>query len=150
MDISIHALLAESDLAAVIGGRTNNISIHALLAESDGNLLLSMMMARFKISIHALLAESDIGPVSFFNTFFKISIHALLAESDDAETNAAADAQEFLSTLSLRRATALGVCYRPYCGISIHALLAESDGLCHCLAPPRNISIHALLAESDP
>ena len=56
--ISIHALLAESDfiggqqlvalvflstlslrratLAAVIGGRTNNISIHALLAESDG------------------------------------------------------------------------------------------------------------------
>ena len=35
MDISIHALLAESD---IIGGTGNNairISIHALLAESD-------------------------------------------------------------------------------------------------------------------
>ena len=37
--------------------------------------------------------------------------------------------EKFLSTLSLRRATALGVRDRPYCGISIHALLAESDVL---------------------
>ena len=56
-----------------------------------------------------------------------ISIHALLAESDVVTIPGKALAGLFLSTLSLRRATAtLGAkkyCYR----ISIHALLAESD-----------------------
>ena len=56
----------------------------------------------------------------------------------------------FLSTLSLRRATANR--HRPgaYKAISIHALLAESDA---GRLPSRRgiaISIHALLAESDP
>ena len=59
----------------------------------------------------------------------KISIHALLAESDLANTCAKTDINGFLSTLSLRRATA---CIRPKAkavGISIHALLAESDSV---------------------
>ena len=34
--------------------------------------------------------------------------------------------------------------------ISIHALLAESDRRCSCCPPLSTISIHALLAESDP
>ena len=79
----------------------------------------------------------------------------------------------FLSTLSLRRATAGAYCGwrrpahfypRSPCGerrqscrpdrpagpISIHALLAESDAF-ECKSPAvNNISIHALLAESDP
>ena len=55
----------------------------------------------------------------------------------------------FLSTLSLRRATFLPRFPDIIIVISIHALLAESD-----LAPKENtaqkaISIHALLAESD-
>ena len=33
--ISIHALLAESDLRVVDGSKSSIISIHALLAESD-------------------------------------------------------------------------------------------------------------------
>ena len=39
------------------------------------------------------------------NTVVKISIHALLAESDDKPTQTAPAAVQFLSTLSLRRAT---------------------------------------------
>ena len=45
------------------------------------------------------------GPVSFFNSFPKISIHALLAESDPSARVLRKAAKEFLSTLSLRRAT---------------------------------------------
>ena len=59
---------------------------------------------RNAISIHALLAESD------FEKFegviaTKISIHALLAESDTVVYNIVLMPREFLSTLSLRRAT---------------------------------------------
>ena len=100
--ISIHALLAESDVntsfaLSALGdfyprspcgerhGRVNLfrfegvISIHALLAESD---LVSMLNSpNSQISIHALLAESDTGK-SQVDTTGTISIHALLAESD--------------------------------------------------------------------
>ena len=58
--------------------------------------------------------------------------------------------EEFLSTLSLRRATHLPGNEWDHIPISIHALLAESDscpaGRC---THPAGISIHALLAESD-
>ena len=55
----------------------------------------------------------------------------------------------FLSTLSLRRATQQDGHQHAGYPISIHALLAESDWLrCWQLAA-RDISIHALLAESD-
>ena len=78
------------------------ISIHALLAESDGDRAQPIL--HFDISIHALLAESDTritalfdSPLKFLSTLslrratsdrqrgpqhFGISIHALLAESD--------------------------------------------------------------------
>ena len=56
------------------------ISIHALLAESD-LLEQSASYNAYMISIHALLAESDTTTgILGFNPF--ISIHALLAESD--------------------------------------------------------------------
>ena len=80
-----------------------NISIHALLAESD-TLLWRRQKLKISISIHALLAESDcvgVGDthlrVKFLSTLSLrratmqdiptdlwqiISIHALLAESD--------------------------------------------------------------------
>ena len=80
VDISIHALLAESDGAVVDVIAEVGISIHALLAESDVtgtakcfalNAFLSTLSLRratkilddvtieYQISIHALLAESD-------------------------------------------------------------------------------------------
>ena len=84
--ISIHALLAESDIRGAAPPRPPKISIHALLAESDGIGLVFLWWG-VRISIHALLAESDIG------TLRTVSVR-----------------KTFLSTLSLRRATSL-VCY---------------------------------------
>ena len=57
---------------------------------------------------------------------------------------------EFLSTLSLRRATLRNTAHRPAPSISIHALLTESDSMALGLADAALISIHALLTESDP
>ena len=57
------------------------------------------------ISIHALLAESDLSS-SFLDIDYYISIHALLAESDLDLTLHERRRIVFLSTLSLRRATA--------------------------------------------
>ena len=131
VNISIHALLAESDKAYIFSTAYIYISIHALLAESDFDIaqlraslpkFLSTLSLRratrlsagtpseSQISIHALLAESDCNmPLSFL--FQEISIHALLAESDrkPAPRNAVR------------------------CRISIHALLAESDHFSHKL-----------------
>ena len=58
-DISIHALLAESDVGGrVLFSTPGHISIHALLAESDPHIH-NTSHGRRGISIHALLAESD-------------------------------------------------------------------------------------------
>ena len=101
-----------------------------------------------------------------------ISIHALLAESDGLSMLYDTTALIFLSTLSLRRATATNGLTDTPPQISIHALLAESDHAkikstrqakhfyprSPCGERPREtisikpifgISIHALLAESD-
>ena len=101
------------------------ISIHALLAESDQTV--TKWASSAKISIHALLAESDKSSWSLTRLNRNISIHALLAESDGLGFCYHCDDVAFLSTLSLRRATAPN--RRPCrCNkISIHALLAESD-----------------------
>ena len=56
---------------------------------------------------------------------------------------------EFLSTLSLRRATNLMKADTCKHLISIHALLAESDSEINTRGSKKMISIHALLAESD-
>ena len=79
------------------------------------------------ISIHALLAESDNRYGRPIDVQLVISIHALLAESDERAEHHANSQQEFLSTLSLRRATRFNDDFSVDSGISIHALLAESD-----------------------
>ena len=105
--ISIHALLAESDLQRNQHQREQkDISIHALLAESDGHVQYCIR-AR-EISIHALLAESDSDQGASNQKARQISIHALLAESDVMDTLILANTMLFLSTLSLRRATNRG------------------------------------------
>ena len=67
-----------------------------------------------------------------------------------AEIRASSQQEKFLSTLSLRRATLTDDVSIGGKIISIHALLAESDHYdnynLHCV---EEISIHALLAESD-
>ena len=108
------------------GSKSSIISIHALLAESDGVTVLGIQH-RVGISIHALLAESDYVLV---NTFLEIF--------------------EFLSTLSLRRATSI----KPIFGkIDTNFYPRSPCGERPDIRPPNlssiSISIHALLAESD-
>ena len=125
--ISIHALLAESDHQVRCAGIQRVISIHALLAESDAPLITPItalidfyprspcgerqfpparLCHQVYISIHALLAESDLCFVRKNCRFLLISIHALLAESDLCHQVYKQPPAVFLSTLSLRRATA--------------------------------------------
>ena len=147
-DISIHALLAESDSSSAFCSHcVTSISIHALLAESDASCACWRQQSKHfyprspcgerptatagkggwtSISIHALLAESDVLDAVVF-PHRAISIHALLAESD---------------------VRAARLC--SFHAISIHALLAESDSRnSQNINREHNISIHALLAESD-
>ena len=101
------------------------ISIHALLAESDLFLRSDPMTRRY------FYPRSPCGERQrlevYKRRYLAISIHALLAESDLSSTDMRSHNRRFLSTLSLRRATQI----RPFrmfiITISIHALLAESD-----------------------
>ena len=129
-DISIHALLAESD-ATKHDQATNNqpISIHALLAESDDRTNFSSEVKPY------FYPRSPCGErrvhYDNYNLHCVISIHALLAESDLAARDESI-MFVFLSTLSLRRATKSTRKVKQTYWISIHALLAESDRLWVC------------------
>ena len=147
--ISIHALLAESDLRAE-GPKKARYKFLSTLSLRRATATPRAGRQAAAISIHALLAESDAILGNPCAGCPAISIHALLAESDRRAHVAAEARSQFLSTLSLRRATAVPWAHPWACAISIHALLAESDCVtctrCGIAAP---ISIHALLAESD-
>ena len=104
---------------------TARISIHALLAESDLRDLCDDMY--LVISIHALLAESDDAPEMPTQEEIEISIHALLAESDKfTPANMGGNSYFYpRSPCGERRVDGSGK--RSTSKISIHALLAESD-----------------------
>ena len=148
--ISIHALLAESDEAHTRASVKYNISIHALLAESDHQDSAGCHI-QGRISIHALLAESD---YPYITKSWSVSDFYPRSPCGERPANVWKGQLKarFLSTLSLRRATAYdqqaAPTYQDFyprspCGerrlntptpaertpISIHALLAESDWL---------------------
>ena len=127
-EISIHALLAESDLVQIIMSGYARISIHALLAESDYQILDDMSGATRHFYPRSPCGERHRTATSRRPIFF-ISIHALLAESDLLDTVQVIVIVIFLSTLSLRRATQNTNFSINLAFISIHALLAESDFL---------------------
>ena len=85
--------LRRATFVGLAAHRLRNISIHALLAESDadngdaGN-------GCDAISIHALLAESDLIHITQYS-MCKISIHALLAESDKPDKKAGSQEKDF-------------------------------------------------------
>ena len=190
--ISIHALLAESDAPKPHLRVPFLISIHALLAESD------IFPSGTAPLVRNFYPRSPCGerPLLSRNTLFDtaISIHALLAESDAFLFGGAQRSGyfyprspcgerhcpavivratlEFLSTLSLRRATRgrggfLGI-RRFLSTLSLRRATANSQPLSQVMEHfyPRSpcgerraanfssgksitISIHALLAESD-
>ena len=148
-NISIHALLAESDTSQPHCAGSFAISIHALLAESDP-IISSATSCRWLFLSTLSLRRATCAPVAAIGHRLRISIHALLAESDVLRYLLAALATEFLSTLSLRRATHDRVALIPHqqdfyprspCG-------ERHDGR-NAISPVICISIHALLAESD-
>ena len=124
-----------------------NISIHALLAESDVSIercnlkefifLSTLSLRRATLSLNIMPS----GRCHFYPRSPCGERPVRGISSDRAEA--------FLSTLSLRRATRIRPERKLPMRISIHALLAESDNG-HETTPYRVvISIHALLAESD-
>ena len=193
IEISIHALLAESDCCArchcwglneflstlslrrATSSRALDASAAAFLSTLSlrrATILGVSIVSKQPISIHALLAESDYADGSRYttaNNFYprspcgerrsdidhhhglkSISIHALLAESDVLSLNTQQRHFPFLSTLSLRRATApnrrpcprsKNFYPRSPCGERPVTRVAST--------PTTEISIHALLAESD-
>ena len=79
-----------------------------------------------------------------------ISIHALREESDRSFRKPKMAEKEFLSTLSVRRATLRALMRLLENTISIHALREESDiGDLSDNSATKGISIHALREESD-
>ena len=109
----------------LLGPHRQDISIHALLAESDIPMWVrSLCPSIFQSTLSLRRATRHYG--RGYNSG-RISIHALLAESDGHRENCLLCRQTFQSTLSLRRATDAGYFIHLPCGISIHALLAESD-----------------------
>ena len=169
--ISIHALLAESDIScsrALLPAPLflSTLSLRRATALRSPRIALivgflstlslrratryfTYFIGRLLISIHALLAESDCFGrimIALSGYFYprspcgerhlgagkscdvrRISIHALLAESDTWARGSRVTYVEFLSTLSLRRATSSVNTADQEARISIHALLAESD-----------------------
>ena len=138
---------------------TVTISIHALLAESDVRRSTMADFDKIFLSTLSLRRATYLGRGQRPN--LRISIHALLAESDCLFCVKLQLPLIFLSTLSLRRATlkppvkshAKKHFYpRSPCGerriagpvprsghiISIHALLAESDTLQNFINPLKN------------
>ena len=148
-----------------------NISIHALLAESDRGAGADRGGPVPHFYPRSPCGERHLCPGAACSNKL-ISIHALLAESDFFPCVIFAVACQFLSTLSLRRATPRGFqrCLRKFyfyprspCGERPHqcrrlSFFPHFYPRSPCGERPRSstdhpcthrISIHALLAESD-
>ena len=88
------------------GNKAGAISIHALLAESDLKTPPQGSRSRIFLSTLSLRRATRLNnPVKIE---VMISIHALLAESDEMPSECSSGTSKFLSTLSLRRATCQG------------------------------------------
>ena len=168
--ISIHALLAESDVQVVIIVMHTLISIHALLAESDPPYNLMIHHAKkflSTLSLRRATSASIARPYVTGDFYPRSPCGERLCVGQRCNLTI-----QFLSTLSLRRATYFLLSLDARLSISIHALLAESDRPVHVTSSQiieflstlslrratrdRSgymiavlISIHALLAESD-
>ena len=132
--ISIHALLAESDLVTTHGAkRVRNFYPRSPCGERLWVLRKVPLLGIF-------LSTLSLRRATHYDNYnlhcVEISIHALLAESDLGGMSERLIGSVFLSTLSLRRATKYAPLLLTYHLISIHALLAESDcgcfGKCPC------------------
>ena len=133
--------------AAMLAVWTCQISIHALHEESD-QTRQNQCHGRC-ISIHALHEESDCSE-GFRSDNSAISIHALHEESDSTDYDALTQAQQFQSTLSMRRATWATSPVTPRTRTFQSTLsMRRATGCDRHGLPFQHISIHALHEESD-
>ena len=131
--ISIHALLAESDVFLLRKITiTVDISIHALLAESDPVLHRSAPHQQYFYPRSPCGERPIFGKIDTSRSIFLSTLS--LRRATDLEPSSTRKLT-FLSTLSLRRATKSNKLAGQNYKISIHALLAESD--------PKRAEIHA-------
>ena len=123
------------------------ISIHALLAESDLNTAKDSLKAF--ISIHALLAESDLSGSCRQSRKPNFYPRSPCGERRSGNQRMLKRCL-FLSTLSLRRATGGPESRRRLCAdFYPRSPCGERRKACRTWTYERLISIHALLAESD-
>ena len=101
------------------------ISIHALLAESDLKLAQTSLMEY--ISIHALLAESDPGKIRIFNDILNFYPRSPCGERLCQIFRAGPGPKDFYPRSPCGERRVHYDNYNLHCVISIHALLAESD-----------------------
>ena len=168
-EISIHALLAESDLVVIIFW-CSTMQFLSTLSLRRATTAIHVIQGGVDISIHALLAESDPPrhwhggkPGHFYP-------RSPCGERQCARGPLRGKAP-FLSTLSLRRATILAPLYNPdivfLSTLSLRRATSSRRASCSSVEflstlslrratrafavynPPGGISIHALLAESD-
>ena len=125
-----------------------DISIHALLAESDR--FMQTALERIKDFYPRSPCGERLRRALAVSAGQGISIHALLAESDLTQEVTTMATPKFLSTLSLRRATCGALWQR--CALSYfypRSPCGERPVELTTLVNKLFISIHALLAESD-
>ena len=169
--ISIHALLAESDVAPVLAvGRAGYFYPRSPCGERRKSNKLAGLELVFLSTLSLRRATSQQPAGTTRTAYFyprspcgerpvfpcftiidvKISIHALLAESDSQLKPPIKSHGKFLSTLSLRRATRQFPCQSPEKSGFLSTLSLRRATLNLPSSPiDKNISIHALLAESD-
>ena len=123
--ISIHALLAESDMVTPHRCATSPAFLSTLSLRRATTFGASF--SRCITFLSTLSLRRATAPAKAAANDGGISIHALLAESDNLQAAHYWCNAQFLSTLSLRRATRRSVKLFHQNYISIHALLAESD-----------------------
>ena len=147
--ISIHALLAESDITTACENRFFRISIHALLAESDDFTAIPFTTTTAFLSTLSLRRATQGAPVCILLPKSFLSTLSLRRATPD-DWSGALLSSSFLSTLSLRRAT-----FRLPASVSTNAgflstlSLRRATHSIRCAVHRQKISIHALLAESD-
>ena len=141
--ISIHALLAESDSRGSVS-MPRYLNFYPRSPCGERQALHGRVIGTNGISIHALLAESDCfarchcwGLNEFLST---LSLRRATQHSEPDSGRI-----RFLSTLSLRRATRSGGPWQAEYTISIHALLAESDQAFHAF-PLNNLTFLSTLS----
>ena len=103
LDISIHALLAESDNTFFNTFLAIFEFLSTLSLRRATTFLLPLVLISLFLSTLSLRRATRLGLLGWLRVL--ISIHALLAESDVVDTLKFAGPVLFLSTLSLRRAT---------------------------------------------